>query len=691
MNNHEKQQSLGDRDVDDQHKSTEDSSSSSSMPRGEDLTDAVSGDSSTRRNGNGTGLAARLTDLFVGDGDNDDDLLIQRSTQGTVMQWLQALDMQVMGACRADERLKPLLKLNVSSGVAEDRLLSHLSQHFEPSEVGLLARCLCVPLMSVRVGKIDKQGTLLIPNSARGNLTLSLLPTSDLRISFIGDDGHVERLSTLRNTSDCSSVMIEGISADNCGRSFMIRIPAIDEPFYFWCSEKSMLLGNELLDKMKNLLEKKPSLADLTGISDSRLDCFANRLRTYLVGSKTQVNNNTTLVSSATSSSTTSLGHSGTGKSSQSASKSSRVRICSIQGSLSPKASSFKEGPPRNLISLKNVVRDKFRRKGETGSFSCVENLDTISVSSPSSTNTSTPNKSSKGKISESAIDTRMFPLVTGLEVGLAEKTVDGRRVVSSTPPVPPFSPYYCWCPPVASALQYTVASSQMMPMSATEPFTLPPLSSILTGSTPRSSSSSSSLLTPKPTLNLDEIPPFLPEPLIRLPISVSTSQQIPLFTPLMTDPIVHIPVIDICSSGQAYLVSGGPAMNVTIPPLHQALVSPLIQETDSIAEKSARDTLRLLISGSSQLPSVLAHVDGNQNVLASGSRGLYGGATDVNHAIANSIAAMGLVSLSERSGGVMRRCIEEGDLVDLLGETVDSGGTSPNNDDPGSGAGKSG
>ncbi|KAI3809126.1 hypothetical protein L1987_25095 [Smallanthus sonchifolius] len=72
-----------------------------------------------------------------------------------------------MGACRADERLKPLLKLNVSSGVAEDRLLSHLSQHFEPSEVGLLARCLCVPLVSVRVGRINKRGTLLIPNSAR--------------------------------------------------------------------------------------------------------------------------------------------------------------------------------------------------------------------------------------------------------------------------------------------------------------------------------------------------------------------------------------------------------------------------------------------------------------------------------------------------------------------------------------------
>ncbi|XP_076924611.1 uncharacterized protein LOC143587106 [Bidens hawaiensis] len=644
------------------------------------VTDRVDDDNQDRTDdGNGTGLADRLTDLFVGDG--DDEVLMRRSARGTVVQWLQALDMQVMGACRADERLKPLLKVNVSSGVAEVRLLSHLCQHFEPSEVGLLARCLCVPLVSVRVGKIDKQGTLLIPNSSRGDLTLSLLPTSDLRISFLGDDGHVERLSTLRSISDCSSVMIEGISADNCGRSFMIRVPTSDEPFYFWCSEKSKLLGNELLDKMKNLLEKKPSLADLTGISDSRLECFVTRLRTYLVGSNPQANNNIEPVSLAIPSSTTSLGHGGTGKSSQLASKSSRGRTCSIQGSLSPKASSFKDSPPRSLISLKNVVKDKFRRKGETSSFSCAENLDTISVSS-SSTNISTPNQPSKDKVYESAIDSSLFPLITGLEVGLAEKTVDDTSVRSSTPPLSPFSPHYCWCPPVASALQMASASSQMKHMPVVDSFTLPPLSSLLAGS------SSSSLLTPKPTLNLDKIPPFLPEPLVRLPISMPTSQQIPLFTPLMTDSIVHIPVIDICSSGQAYLVSGGPAMNVTIPPLHQALVSPLIQETDSMAEKSARDTLRLLISGSSQLPSVLVHVNGNQNGLASGSRGLYGGATDVNHAIANSIAAVGLVSLSERSGGcgVMRRCLDEGDLVDLLG---DSGGTCSNNDESDPGAGK--
>ncbi|CAH1438724.1 unnamed protein product [Lactuca virosa] len=664
MNNHDKSQSSGDRDADDQQKSPE---GSSSLSRGQASTDAVSGDSSTRRNGNRIGLAARLTDLFVGDGDNDDELLIQRSVQGTVMQWLHALDMQVMGACRADERLKPLLKLNVCSGVTEDRLLSHLSQHFEPSEVGLLARCLCVPLVSIRVGKIDKQGTLLIPNSRRGNLSLSLLPTSDLCISFLGDDGDVERLSTLRNISDCLSVMIEGISADSSGRSFMIRVPSGD-PFYFWCSEKSRLVGYELLEKMRNLLEKKPSLADLTGISDSRLKCFVTHLRTYLVGANTQVSNNAAHVSITTPSSTTSLDQpltlSEAVNSSQSASSKSSCGSGSgngsvLQGSLSPRPSSFKEGPPRNLGSLKNVVKEKLRPKVEAGNGS-VENSESLSAN----TSSCLSNQSVKDKIPE----IHLFPLVSGLEAGLTENTVDTVPLspipsisMSMTPSL--FSPYYCWCPPGPSTLQYTVAPAQMTPMSMSmsmsmaDSFTLPPLSSLLAGS-----SSSDLLAAPKPSpLNLDEIPPFLPE---------STSQQFPTFTPLMTDSIVHIPVIDICSSGQAYLVSAGPG----IPPLHHHL--PLIQQTDSMAEKSARDTLRLLISGSSQLPSVLATVGGNQ--FQNGSRGLYGGATDVNHAIANSIAAMGMVSLSDR-----RRFIYQGDLVDLLGEDSGGGiGTRPNDDD---------
>ncbi|CAO2830827.1 unnamed protein product [Amaranthus hypochondriacus] len=45
------------------------------------------------------------------------------------MQWLEALDFQHIGACRVAERLKPLLKINASTGAAsEDYLLSHLNK-----------------------------------------------------------------------------------------------------------------------------------------------------------------------------------------------------------------------------------------------------------------------------------------------------------------------------------------------------------------------------------------------------------------------------------------------------------------------------------------------------------------------------------------------------------------------------------
>lgn len=62
----------------------------------------------------------------------------------------------------------------------------------------------------------------------------------------------MERLSTLSSTSS-SSVEIEEISADKSGRSFVMRIVGC-EHLYFWCSEKSKLLGEELLDKVYPLI-----------------------------------------------------------------------------------------------------------------------------------------------------------------------------------------------------------------------------------------------------------------------------------------------------------------------------------------------------------------------------------------------------------------------------------------------------
>ncbi|KAJ7964031.1 Flocculation protein [Quillaja saponaria] len=129
-----------------------------------DALSAISGESSRSRSE--IGLTERLTDIFVDEGEGD--LLLQHNDrEDRLLEWLQALDMQVLGACRSDERLKPLLKNSVSNGVAEDRLLAQLSQHFEPVEVGMLARCFFIPLVSIRVGKIDKQGSRLSPTAHR--------------------------------------------------------------------------------------------------------------------------------------------------------------------------------------------------------------------------------------------------------------------------------------------------------------------------------------------------------------------------------------------------------------------------------------------------------------------------------------------------------------------------------------------
>lgn len=89
----------------------------------------------------------------------------------------------------------------------------------------------------------------IIPHCFRGDLNLTLLPTSDLRLSFIGDDGNTERLFTLSSKIQCASVAIGEIPADSSGRSFHIKI-SDGRVFYFWCSEKSKLLGIELLSKV---------------------------------------------------------------------------------------------------------------------------------------------------------------------------------------------------------------------------------------------------------------------------------------------------------------------------------------------------------------------------------------------------------------------------------------------------------
>ncbi|RYR46242.1 hypothetical protein Ahy_A07g031985 isoform C [Arachis hypogaea] len=553
---------------------------------------SISSQSFSEENGGSrsdSGLTERLAEILVEEGDGD--LLIQQSNrEDRLLQWLQALDMQVMGACRADERMKPLLKMNAACGVAEDHLLTQLSQHFEPSEVGMLARCFCVPLVSVRVGKINKEGTRLCPTAIRGNLTLVLLPSSDLRLSFIGDDGKVERIFTFSNELHCSAVLVDEISSDPSGRSFIVRTPD-GRTFYFWCSEKSKLLGVELLGKMKDLLKRKPSIAELSGISKSRLDCFATQLRAYLVGSAessmcaSPCANSTSSCNSAVENSPISTkfprsrnvgGQAGKGDSAV------------YQNILSPRSSSFKEAPPR-MSPHRIAAREKIKRRGDSHQ-SFVDNSINDSTNNLDLSSTLDHNK-----VSEVA-HSLAYPSSNFLESLGKLATPSNVSIAGRIPPLvsPLLSPYYCWCPAGISSIPSLGSLPQSSDSSIDSP--CPSGASLLPNTLP------ATLLEPVQPLDISatmDFPPFLPDPLVRM--SLPTSQQIPTFTPLMCDPIVHVPVIDVCSSGQGYLVSAGPAMSTSIPPLHPKLVNPLIPESDSVV-KGARETLRLLISGSNQI-----------------------------------------------------------------------------------------
>ncbi|KAH9547429.1 hypothetical protein CY35_11G034000 [Sphagnum magellanicum] len=204
-----------------------------------------------------------------------------RRDEGTSWQ-MQALEFQAIGACRTDERLKPLLRWNVSCCGADGRLLAHLGQHFKARELAMLARCLCAPLVSIRVGKVSRQGHLLCPTTTRGYLSLRMLLSSDMQLTFVTDAGITERIPVLSSGLETSGVILEHLAADLSGRSFVLKSPGHKLSF-FWQSEISKAVGDEMVCKMKDLLKRQPSLSQLTGIHETRLDTFASYLRSALV------------------------------------------------------------------------------------------------------------------------------------------------------------------------------------------------------------------------------------------------------------------------------------------------------------------------------------------------------------------------------------------------------------------------
>ncbi|XP_062189243.1 uncharacterized protein LOC133892463 isoform X2 [Phragmites australis] len=416
-------------------------------------------------------------------------------------------------------------------------------------------------------------------------------------LTFAGDDGYSEQLALFNSAFEISEVVIEEISADNSGRSFVIRISG-SKVFYYWCAEKSKEHGVELLTKMKTLLERRPTLSDLTGISNSRLDTFATHLHAYLLTSSI---GDVKLLGSLSDFLSTSRPHSQYLQPQLAASKSSRFRASATnatrassvyQTSLSPRSGNFKDGVPRTSCT-KVVGREKLKRRGEWSGPS----------TAPIDSNPLTSNSGNLDSTSENCDVDCSRNIVTSvlLDLPLSFPLLPSIYPLA-TCPLPEvssekqFKPYYCWCPPSPSSLQYSVTPSHL-PATSLEPLPLPPLSSLLSNELLPSSAVSAKLdTTDLPSLNL---PSILHDPLLHLPLPTSLvplhGSQVPTFTPLMSDPIVHVPVIDVCSAGQAYLVTCGPSIPSTVP-LFPSL-KPLLPEAESLVERSARETLMRLIA----------------------------------------------------------------------------------------------
>lgn len=368
--------------------------------------------------------------------------------------------------------------------------------------------------------------------------------------------------------------------------------------------------------QMKTLLDGRPTLSDLTGISNSRLDAFATHLHAYLLASSI---GDVKSLGPLNDFLGPSRPHDQYSEFQSAVSKTSRFRASAAnatksssiyQTSLSPRSGTFKDGVPRALCS-RVVGREKLKRRVEWSSPSIAPpdaNHLTSSSINPDSIIEQRDADCSRNTVTSMPLDLPLsFPLLPSVyslgtcsppEVSLEKQ----------------FKPYYCWCPPCPSSLQYTVTPLHL-PATSVDPLPLPPLSSLLANEQPSSLAVSAELdTTDIPSINL---PSILHDPLVHLPLPTSPliplhGSQVPTFTPLMSDPIVHVPVIDVCSAGQAYLVSCGPSISSAVPLLPS--LKPLLPEADSLVERSARETLMRLIastppSSNPQLANILPMV----------------------------------------------------------------------------------
>ncbi|KAI5055896.1 hypothetical protein GOP47_0029417 [Adiantum capillus-veneris] len=478
-----------------------------------------------------------------------------------------------------------MLRWNSSYSGADGQLLAHLSQHFKVEELGMLARCLCAPLVSIRVGKVQLQGRLLCPTTSRGYLSLSMLPCSEMRLSFIGDDDEIERIAAVKSMVEDTHVTLEILDEDSSCRSFVLKTS--NGKRFFWQSERSMAIGSRLVTELKDYLLQRPTLSQLTGVNESRLNSFVCQLRNNLAAASSSAGFQPSSPLPLSSASSATLATSA-------ASSSSASSSCGVRQSprLSPRASGFKDGATKGLTNIRSLLsfREKHRRRYPVNAFSLCNNhcgssnsdvnSDRISASLPCGGRSAAVLAGEEERVGVQSCSSTLSPFVPelaasgdpSLKQALSVPSISASPPNSTSPmiggtsfssnglhlpipshlPIPTstlLAPYYCPCPLRSSALQYTF----------TPPY-LPPMNEL-------SNASSSTFFSVKPpstllsqtTLSLDRVSispiPLPVSSLVNIPMPLQTTSLSSFFS----DPIVHIPVVDFQSASKGFLVSAPP------------------------------------------------------------------------------------------------------------------------------------
>jgi hypothetical protein len=83
----------------------------------------------------------------------------------------------------------------------------------------------------------------------RGYLSLRMLLSSEMRLSFVTDAGITEWIPARSSELETSGVILEYLATDPSGRSFVLKSPGHKLSF-FWQSESSKAVGDEMVCKV---------------------------------------------------------------------------------------------------------------------------------------------------------------------------------------------------------------------------------------------------------------------------------------------------------------------------------------------------------------------------------------------------------------------------------------------------------